>query len=229
MPRVPRWRDPDPGEFGQETDNAAKYERAGCVERRLVSRYRARLLAEVTRLAPRRVLDAGCGEGHVTAWLADALPASDITGVDGRADALVAFRSRNPGLPAVEADLRQLPFPNASFELVMCTEVLEHIPDPRQALRELSRVCAGHVLLTVPHEPFFRAGNLARGRYVARLGSTPGHLSTWGRRGFLRAVVAEAEPVRWVSMFPWQGVLARPGTGPAPAAVRAAVSFEHGD
>jgi trans-aconitate methyltransferase len=85
MPRVRRWRDPDRGEFGQETDNAAKYERGGSVERRLLSRFRARLLAEVTPLTPRRVLDAGCGEGHVTAWLADALPASDITGVEGRA------------------------------------------------------------------------------------------------------------------------------------------------
>jgi SAM-dependent methyltransferase len=229
MPRVLRWRDPDPGGFGQETDNAAKYERAGGVERRLLSRYRARLLAEVTPLAPRRVLDAGCGEGHVTAWLADALPASDITGVEGRAEAVIAFRARNPGLRVVRADLRALPFQDGAFEFVLCTEVLEHLPEPREALRELGRVCAGHLLLTVPHEPFFRVGNVARGRYLWRLGSTPGHISTWGRRGFVRTVAAEAEPVRWVSMFPWQGVLARPGTRPAPPVVRTAVSLEHGD
>jgi SAM-dependent methyltransferase len=205
-----------PGQFGQETDNAAKYERAGGVERRLLSRFRARLLAEVRPLAPARVLDAGCGEGHVTAWLAEALPAAEITGVEGRAEALAAFRSRNPKLRAVEGDLGALPFPDGAFELVLCTEVLEHLPEPRRALRELGRVCTGHLLLTVPHEPFFRAGNLARGRYVSRLGSTPGHLSTWGRRGFLRAVAAEAEPVRWVSLFPWQGVLARPSARGAP-------------
>ena len=200
---------PASGGFGQETDNAAKYEQAGGVERRLLSRFRARLLSEVGPLAPARVLDAGCGEGHVTAWLAGALPASEITGVEGRPEALEVFRARNPGLGAVEGDLGALPFPDAQFELVLCTEVLEHLPEPARAVRELARVCSGHLFLTVPHEPYFRAGNLARGRYVSRLGSTPGHLSTWGRRGFLRVVAAEAEPVRWVSLFPWQGVLAR--------------------
>jgi SAM-dependent methyltransferase len=203
---------PAPGagrSFEQETDNAAKYDQAGGVERRLLSRFRARLLGQVVPLAPRRVLDAGCGEGHVSAWLVEALPASEITGVDGRGEALVAFRARNPGIQAVEGVLNALPFPDKTFDLVVCTEVLEHVPDPRAALRELGRVSSEHLFLTVPHEPFFRAGNLARGRYVSRLGSTPGHRSTWGRRGFLRMVAAEAEPVRWVSMFPWQGVLAR--------------------
>jgi SAM-dependent methyltransferase len=199
-----------PGEFGQETDNAAKYEQTSRVERRLLARFRARLLAEVEALAPARVLDAGCGEGHVTAWLAEALPCSEITGVEGRADALAACRRRNPMVRAVRADLSALPFPDGAFELVLCTEVLEHVREPGRPLRELSRVCAGHLLLTVPHEPFFRAGNLVRGRYVARLGSTPGHVSAWGRRGFLRALATETEPVRWISLFPWQGVLARP-------------------
>jgi ubiquinone/menaquinone biosynthesis C-methylase UbiE len=196
--------------FGQETDNAAKYEQAGAAERRLLSRFRARLLEEVTPLSPATILDAGCGEGHVTAWLGEALPGSEITGVEGRADALVAFRERNPAARAIQGDLTALPFAANAFDLVVSTEVLEHLPEPRKALAELARVSAGHVFLTVPHEPFFRAGNLARGRYVKRLGSTPGHVSTWSRRTFRRLVAGELEPVRWVSMFPWQGMLARP-------------------
>jgi SAM-dependent methyltransferase len=211
MPPVRRWHTPANGGFGQETDNAAKYERAGGLERRMLARFRARLLDEVTPLSPSRVLDAGCGEGHVSAWLAKAVPAAQITGVDGRAEALLTFRARNPGANAVEGDLEALPFPAGAFDLVVCTEVLEHLLDPRRALRELGRVSDGHLFLTVPHEPFFRAGNMARGRYLSRLGSTPGHRSTWSRRTFVRTVAAEAEPLRWVSMFPWQGVLARPG------------------
>jgi SAM-dependent methyltransferase len=199
-----------PRAFGQETDNAAKYEHAGKVESRLLSRFRSRLRAELQPLAPREVLDAGCGEGHVTAWLADALPESDITGVDGRTEALAAFRARNPALHAVEGDITAMPFRDAAFELVVCTEVLEHLPRPREALREIARVCSDHLFLTVPHEPFFRAGNLARGRYLARLGSTPGHVSTWNRRGFLRLVDSEVAPIRWMSIFPWQAVLAKP-------------------
>lgn len=208
---------PTPGGFGQQTDNAAKYEQAGGIEQRLLARFRARLLELVVPLAPARVLDAGCGEGHVTAWLAEALPAAQITGLEGRPDALAVFRERNPGCAAIEGDLLALPFENAGFDLVTCTEVLEHLPEPRRALREVGRVSAGHLVLTVPHEPFFRAGNLARGRYLSRFGSTPGHLSTWSRRGFERTVAAEAEPIRWVSTFPWQGVLARPRGRPKPA------------
>lgn len=201
---------PAPAAFGQETDNEAKFASAAGVERRLLGRFRAALLAELRPLEPSRVLDAGCGEGQVAGWLLEAFPTVDLTGVDGRADALGAFRARNRGSRAVEGDLNALALPDDEFDLVVCTEVLEHLSEPRWVLRELGRVCAGYLFLTVPHEPFFRAGNLGRGRYVSRLGSTPGHRWTWGRRGFLRAVAAELDPVRWVSMFPWQGVLARP-------------------
>jgi 2-polyprenyl-3-methyl-5-hydroxy-6-metoxy-1,4-benzoquinol methylase len=196
-------------DFGQQTDNEAKYDRAGAVEGRLLARFRARLLTEVEPLAPGRILDAGCGEGHVTEWLREALPDSAVTGVDGRPEALEAFRVRNPGVRAQVADLRSLPFGDGDFDLVVCAEVLEHLPEPGAVLRELDRVCSGHLFLTVPHEPFFRAGNMVRGRYLSRLGSTPGHRSTWGRRGFTRMVATETRPVRWVSLFPWQGVLAR--------------------
>lgn len=196
--------------FGQRTDNTAKYTSGGGVEGRVVARFRARLLGAVVPLAPARVLDAGCGEGHVSGWVAEALPAAQITGVDGREEALEAYRARNPRARAQQGDLRTLPFPDGAFDAVVCTEVLEHLPEPPVVLRELARVCHGHLVLTVPHEPFFRAGNMARGRYLARLGSTPGHRSTWGRRGFVRVVAAEAEPVRWFSAFPWQGVVARP-------------------
>jgi len=61
---------------------------------------------------------------------------------------------------------------------------------------------------TVPYEPFFRAGNLMRGRYVDRLGSTPGHMNTWGRRGLLALLRPEVVSLRWFSAFPWQGAVA---------------------
>ncbi len=201
---------PIPESFGQQTDNAAKYEGAGGLERLLVSRFRDRLLAEIGPLGPRTVLDAGCGEGHVTEWLSHALPGTAITGLDGRGPAMADFRARNPSAIAVEGDLTASPFGNGEFDLVVCTEVLEHLPDPRTAVHELARVCGGHLLLTVPHEPFFRAGNVVRGRYLTRLGSTPGHRWTWGRRGFLHTIEAAANPIRWFSAFPWQGALAAP-------------------
>jgi SAM-dependent methyltransferase len=205
----------------QETDNTEKYERGG-VEGRLLARFRDVLCAEVARLAPAaaaggaapaaggpfRVLDAGCGEGAATAWLAETLPGAALTGVEARADARAAFAVALPQATVVDGDVYALPFARGAFDLAAMTEVLEHLERPEAALRELARVAAGgHVLVTVPWEPWFRLGNLARGRYVARLGSTPGHLSTWGPRGLRRTIDRAAVargPVTWRGAFPWQ-------------------------
>ena len=93
-----------------------------------------------------------------------------------------------PRAVAVTGDLYAMPFEDGQFDVVVCTEVLEHTERPDDAVRELVRVADRALLLTVPHEPFFRAGNVARGRYVGRLGNTPGHLNNWGRRGFTRLI-----------------------------------------
>src|SRR3546814_8619033 len=54
--------------------------------------------------------------------------------------------------PDVAADGALLPFPDQSFEAVICSEVLEHVPDPRLVLDEIARVLkpGGCLLLTVP-------------------------------------------------------------------------------
>jgi SAM-dependent methyltransferase len=195
--------------LNQETDNTVKYERPGRVEGALMERFRRGLMEELRALEPGSVLDAGCGEGHVTGWIAEAFPAAQVAGVDGRDDALASLRARCPGVEAAVGDVYSLPFPDGAFDVVVCTEVMEHLEEPERGLAELARVASRALVLTVPHEPGFRAGNLARGRYVARLGSTPGHVSTWGRRGFTRLVAGHAEVAQWRSLFPWQLVVAR--------------------
>ncbi|HVE68494.1 MAG TPA: class I SAM-dependent methyltransferase [Solirubrobacteraceae bacterium] len=157
---------------------------------------------------PRTVLDAGCGDGHVTEWLHRGLhrglPGARISGVDVSADALARARGRVPAAELGVADVHDLPYGEGEFDLVVCTQVLEHVADPRAALDELRRVSRARVLVTVPHEPWFRAGNLLRGRHLGRLGSTPGHRWTWTRAGFRRLVGADA---RRLSLFPWQGAV----------------------
>jgi 2-polyprenyl-3-methyl-5-hydroxy-6-metoxy-1,4-benzoquinol methylase len=191
----------------QETRNLDKYEETG-VAGRLLERFQARLEKELAALAPVSLLDAGCGEGAATAWLADVVPSASITGLDGRADAVAQLPRRVPRAVAVTGDLYAMPFEDGRFDVVVCTEVLEHTERPDEAVRELVRVADRALLLTVPHEPFFRAGNVARGRYVGRLGNTPGHLNNWGRRGFTRLIEPQVQSVRWLSAFPWQAIVA---------------------
>ena len=81
------------------------------------------------------ILDAGCGTGLNL----ESLPAGS-TGLDINPRNLALVRQRLPHQTAVEGDLEAMPFADASFATVVCTEVLEHVPDPELALREIRRV-----------------------------------------------------------------------------------------
>ena len=57
------------------------------------------------------------------------------------------------GRAMMELDIRSLPFPDRSFDLIICSHVLEHIVEDRQAMNELARVCEGIAILQVPFNP----------------------------------------------------------------------------
>lgn len=97
-----------------------------------------------------RILDIGCGSGrHVAA--AYALERVDVVGADPCFNDLKKARERlrihdylgehGQGRWSLQAaDITHLPFTDASFDLVVCSEVLEHIPDHHRAMGEIVRV-----------------------------------------------------------------------------------------
>lgn len=106
----------------------------------------------VGALAPRSILDVGCGEGVLLDAFGEDV---DIVGVDLSIDSLRVCRGRHASRSVIQADgVRGLPLRDHAFDLVICTEVMEHIPEPGKLVSELRRICAadGHVLLTVPIE-----------------------------------------------------------------------------
>jgi len=90
-------------------------------------------------------LDAGCGDGRYLSALPSLgpLPAR-VVGADIAESILDTARRAcaRSGVPAklVRANLEDLPFPDASFDLILCTQVLEHVLDPARGFRELARV-----------------------------------------------------------------------------------------
>ncbi len=114
------------------------------------------LVAEMTpALGGRRLLDAGCGTGRrLRQGRADAALA---VGVDLTPEMLAA--GGEPGVAA--ADLRALPFPAASFDVVWCRLVIGHLTDAAAAYAELGRVCqpGGTVLVTDFHADAVAAGH----------------------------------------------------------------------
>lgn len=109
------------------------------------------LLGRARLDSPLRVLDAGCGTGRNLQEYGRLGPA---TGVDPSPQAVEFCRRRGLG-DVRTGSVEDLPFADASFDLICATDVLEHVDDDRGGLRELHRVAAaGAVLLvTVPAYP----------------------------------------------------------------------------
>jgi SAM-dependent methyltransferase len=187
----------------QRSDNEGKYRSKNPVVRYLVGRFLHRVSELAATESPRRVLEVGCGEGVVLATLAARLPGTRFDGLELDETALGQARARCPGATLVRGDACELPFEGQSFDLVVCLEVLEHLPEPVRALRELRRVARGGCLLSVPHEPFFRAGNLLRGKNLGRLGDPSDHLQHWGAREFSAFCGRELAVRVRTTAFPW--------------------------
>lgn len=118
--------------------------------------------------------------------------------------------------PLANLDIHRLPFPDDHFPLVICLEVLEHLPDSRVGLRELARVSSDYILLSVPHEPFFRGANFLRGKHLTALGNDPEHLHNYSGSAFQEMVGSVVDVVWHGYAFPWQIVLTRKRHHPLP-------------
>jgi SAM-dependent methyltransferase len=106
----------------------------------------------------RRILDAGCGNGR---HLCEAyrLQGPVVVGTDLRADEcsksktmLKLMDKGQAGWLVMQSDLANLPCKDASFDIVICSEVLEHINDHLRVIKELARVLkeGGDMVITVP-------------------------------------------------------------------------------
>ena len=91
------------------------------------------------RLRARRVMDLGCGTGDSVDLFRSVEPAVEWVGVDIEDSPEVAERRRTDA-EFVTYDGRRLPFGDASFELVYCKQVLEHVEHPRELIGEVARV-----------------------------------------------------------------------------------------
>ena len=167
-----------------------------------------------------RVLEVGCGAGH----LLERLPEGRRFGLDLSESMLRRAQRRvDPGT-LLQANAESLPFRTGAWDRVYCSEVLEHLADPRAALAEIERIVATHgvVVVSVPNERLINRLKAAvrktgLSRAVLRTGTSDyampermddeWHLHTFNRKGLLNAIprglrVArlEAIPFRWLPL-----------------------------
>ena len=191
----------------RHSSNYQKHTATNPIQRLLIERFHHKVVSEIVALSPGSFLDAGCGEGFVARRVIDAAPGISLTGCDVSESALQIAARTNPEAQFVVGSVVDLPFPDSSFDVVGCFEVLEHLPDglPRRALSEMGRVARRAIVLSVPHEPLFCLANAVRGKNldVRPRGSDPDHKQFWSRSAF-EALVSEQFVIQKLDgSFPW--------------------------
>ncbi len=186
-----------------------KYGSTNPVVRRLMAGFERSLDGLLQRADPRSVLDVGCGEGVLTLRWAQRLGTARVVGTDLEDPKLRSewASRRRDNLEFRAMPVQRLQFGDGEFDLAAAIEVLEHVPEPEQAVAEMARVARRHLLVSVPREPLWRALNVARGAYLRDLGNTPGHVNHFTERGLVRLLTRHGEVVEARSPFPWTMLL----------------------
>ncbi|GAA1175527.1 trans-aconitate 2-methyltransferase [Pseudonocardia alaniniphila] len=149
------------------------------------------LLARVGASAPRRVVDLGCGPGHLTALLSARWPDAEVVALDSSAEMVTAARER--GVVAEQADVADW-MPSPDTDVVITNAVLQWVPTHRQLLpRWVDALPSGAwFAMQVP-------GNLGAPTHALireLAGETP-----WRGRIDLRGEIAVAEPDEYAELL----------------------------
>jgi SAM-dependent methyltransferase len=192
---------------------AEKYTSRNPISRYLVSRFIHSLSFLVHEAAPHSILEIGCGEGFLALALAE--QGYSVRGLDVRKEA-IDFASKRAKEANRESQLRfevedvyNLSPGRFQENLLVCCEVLEHLPDPKAALDRLAELPAEYAVFSVPREPLWRFLNLCRFKYLGGLGNTPGHVNHWSKNAFLAFLKQRYTPVQVLSPLPWTMALCR--------------------
>jgi SAM-dependent methyltransferase len=115
-----------------------------------------------------RVLDYGSGEGYGTATLAN--HAASVTGVDIDPAAIAHAQAKYVSVANISFEAitdHRLPYPDGSFDVITCFEVIEHVPDPALVIAEIARLLSkdGLLLISTPNKAEYSDKNNYKNEY----------------------------------------------------------------
>lgn len=152
-------------------------------------------------------LDVGCGEGHMISYLHSQKALEHLVAIDMDEERILYAKTHYPLCEYLQVDANHLAFKEGTFDYIIATEILEHLPNPRKVMEEIKRVSNKDacIIISVPHEPFFHLGNILRGKHWKTMGKTPSHVNFWNRSQFKMFLLdfIELEREYWISTFPW--------------------------
>lgn len=190
-----------------------KYNSKNFIVRKLMQGFEVSLMNLVYRANPNTIHEIGCGEGFwVLRWQKLGFKAR---GCDFSSRVIEIAREnavgRNQSASLFSTcSIYELSSEVDSADLVVCCEVLEHLDQPVEGLIALQKIVGQHLIISVPNEPIWRFLNLARGKYIADLGNTPGHIQHWSKGGFVSLISKYFEILDIKTPLPWTMLLCRP-------------------
>ncbi len=190
-----------------KTSNLAKHTSKNPLKRFFLNNFENNLTSVIAPLNPLRILDAGCGEGFTLAKLYELKIGKELAGIDYSKIAIDTAKKLFPYLNVKTGDIYKLPYKDNSFDLVICTEVLEHLEKPVEAISELKRVSSKYILFTVPNEPWWMLFNFTKWGRQKEIG----HINHWGSSSFQK-FIGRNSMFKIVSVkhpFPWTMILAK--------------------
>jgi ubiquinone/menaquinone biosynthesis C-methylase UbiE len=147
--------------------------------------HRNRLEKIFLHVRGKKVLDAGCGEGHLLKRLSERK--AEYFGADITDAALKKARERVPNGKFYKMDLAKLEFPDETFDCVTCSEVLEHIYLYKDVMKELVRVLkkGGLLIITFPNEANW---TISRFLLMRRPVKVPDHVNSFSPKMMRKSV-----------------------------------------
>jgi len=119
-------------------------------------------LAAAQKSGQIRLLDLGCGEGHITNKMRQALPNAQISALDRSLSAVIYAATHYPGIDFCAADAYDPPYLEDHFDIVVCNNTWEDVADPVFLFSRVTRIIepGGHLIISTPSR--YRLENLLR-------------------------------------------------------------------
>jgi len=182
-----------------------KFESKNIIIQKLTARFLKTILRMLAHIKEEisAVTEIGCGEGYLSAqissWGYKNIQACDVSKliIEKAKD----IQKEHP----IHFYVKSIYDLNASdtADLLICSEVLEHLKNPQKALKTLQNTSRKYCLLTVPLEPHWRIINFLRGKYLKEFGNTPGHINHWSLKSLSSLVKHHFQILTIKTSFPW--------------------------
>jgi SAM-dependent methyltransferase len=155
---------------------------------RYAANFRNWMRENINSLSPdSKILEVGCGDASFTKCLAEY--SSAVTAIDLSAHQIERNAKAYPEIEFVQHDVAErFPFEDRTFDVIWCSEVLEHLFDPKFALREMYRVMSqgGRLLVTVPYHGLLKNVLIALFNWDEHFAPTNPHVRFFSRKTLAR-------------------------------------------